>query len=190
MNMYELILNIIDQKGPTSIPSICEEVNRNPIFMQQRSKPVQLSQIKSVLTRKSDLFLVHNDVVSLLPEKELIELNVQTGGCGGPLRNVKVDFIKKDFTFFEWNFDPTKKLEYEPLLYGSMDEFKQEIYRLKIWNWDLNYEQEGIILDGMCWSISLETRTKTYKSQGLQTFPKEWARFCRALSKLTGKKFS
>ena len=163
MNMYELILNIIDQKGPTSIPSICEEVNRNPIFMQQRSKPVQLSQIKSVLTRKSDLFLVHN---------------------------VKVDFIKKDFTFFEWNFDPTKKLEYEPLLYGSMDEFKQEIYRLKIWNWDLNYEQEGIILDGMCWSISLETRTKTYKSQGLQTFPKEWARFCRALSKLTGKKFS
>jgi hypothetical protein len=190
MNMYELILNIIDQKGPTSIPSICEEVNRNPIFMQQRSKPVQLSQIKSVLTRKSDLFLVHNDVVSLLPEKELIELNVQTGGSGGPLRNVKVDFIKKDFTFFEWNFDPTKKLEYEPLLYGSMDEFKQEIYRLKIWNWDLNYEQEGIILDGMCWNIGLETKTKTYKSQGLQTFPKEWARFCRALSKLTGKKFS
>ena len=115
MNMYELILNIIDQKGPTSIPSICEEVNQNPIFMQQRNKPVQLSQIKSVITRKNDLFSVQDDVVSLLPEKELIELTVQAEGSEGQWLKVKVDFIKKDFTFFEWNFDPTKKLVYEPL---------------------------------------------------------------------------
>ena len=189
MNMYEIILKIIDQKGPSSIPSICEDVNHHPIYMQQRNKPVQLSQIKSVITRKNDLFSIQGDVVSLLPEKELMELTVQVEGSEGKWFKVEVNFIEKDFTFFEWNFAPTKKLAYEPFTNGSIDEFKQEIYRLKIWNWDLNYEQEGIILDGMCWKICLETKGKTYKSQGLQTFPKEWVRFCRVLSKLTGKNF-
>ena len=190
MNMYEIILKIIDQKGPSSIPSICDDVNQHPIYMQQRNKPVPLSQIKSVISRKNDLFSVQDNVVSLLPEKELMELTVQVERSEGQWLKVQVDFIKKDFTFFEWNFVPTKKLEYGPFTIGSIDEFKQEIYRLKIWNWDLNYEQEGIILDQICWKICLETKGKTYKSQGLQTFPKEWTKFCLALSKLTGKHFS
>ena len=190
MNMYEIILKIIDQKGPTSIPSICEDINHHSLYMQQRNKPVQLSQIKSVVTRKKDLFSVQNDVVSLLPEKELMKLTVQVEGFEGRSLKVQVDFTQKDFTFFEWNFDLTKKLEYEPLIHGSIDEFKQEVYHVKIWNWDLNYEQEGIILDGMCWKVCLETKGKTYKCQGLQVFPKGWARFCRALSNLIGKNFS
>ena len=100
-------------------------------------------------------------------------------------------YFKKDFTFFEWNFASNKEIRIWTVYnWKYRYEFKQEIYRLKIWNWDLNYEQEGIILDGMCWKICLETKGKTYKSQGLQTFPKEWARFCRILSKLTGKKLA
>ncbi len=190
MNMYEIILKIINQKGPTSIPSICEDINHDSIYMQHRNTPVQLSQIKSVITRKRDLFSVQDDVVSLLPEKELVKLTVQVESSEGRWLKVQVDFIKEDFTFFEWNFDSTKKLEYEPLIHGNIDEFKQALYHVKIWNWDLNYEQEGIIIDGMCWKICLETKGKTYKSQGLQTFPKEWTRFCRALSNLIGKKFS
>ena len=110
MNMYEIILKIIDQKGPSSIPSICEDVNQHPIYMQQRNKPVQLSQIKSVITRKNDLFSVQDDVVSLLPEKELMELTVQVERSEGKWLKVQVDFIKKDFTFFEWNFDSNKEI--------------------------------------------------------------------------------
>ena len=56
MNMYEIILSIIDQKGPASIPSICQQVNQDLIFMKERDKPVQQAQVKSVISRKSDLF--------------------------------------------------------------------------------------------------------------------------------------
>jgi hypothetical protein len=190
MNMYEIILSIIDQRGPASIPSICQQVNQDPIFMKKRDKPVQQAQVKSVISRKKDLFSVHNDVVSLLPEKHFISLTAEVGECQGPFFKVKVDFIKKTFIFFEINLDPSKQLEYQPVEPGSTDEFKQELYRLKIWNWDSNYEQDGIVLDGTCWSIRLETRAQIFRSEGLQSFPKEWTKLCRALSKLTGRKFA
>ena len=95
MNMYEVIVNIIEQKGPASIPSICQEVNQHPLYMQERDKPVQQSQVKSVISRKRDLFSVNNDVVSLLPEKEIMGLTVQSGYIGGPWLKLEVDFAKK-----------------------------------------------------------------------------------------------
>lgn len=188
--MYEIILSIIDQKGPTSIPSICQQVNQDFVFMKERDKPVQQAQVKSVISRKSDLFSVHNDVVSLLPEKHFISFTAEIGECQSPLLTVKVDFIKKTFIFFEINLDPSKQLEYTVVEPGSTDEFKRELYRLKIWDWDSNYEQGGIVLDGTCWSIRLETKAKIVRSEGLQTFPKEWTKLCRALTKLTGRKFA
>lgn len=190
MNMYEIILSILDQKGPTSIPSICQQVNQDPIFMKERDRPVQQRQVKSVISRKKDLFSVHNDMVSLLPEKHFISLTAEVGECGSPFFKVKVDFIKKTFIFFEINLDPSKQLEYKPVEPGSTDEFKQALYQLNIWDWDVNYEQDGIVLDGTCWSIRLETRAKIFRSEGLQSFPKEWTKLCRALTKLTGRKFA
>ena len=47
---------------------------------------------------------------------------------------------------------------------------------------------QEIVLDGTCWSITLETIGQTYKSEGLNVFPKEWAKFSKALTKLIGKK--
>lgn len=188
--MYEVILNILDQKGPATIPLICQEVNQHPIFMQERDKPVQPSAVKSVISRKSDLFTVNDDIVYLLPEKELIGLTACVGGFGGHWFKVEVDFMQKNFTFFEWNLDPLNRLGYELVEAGNIDDFKQEIYRLKIWDWNVNYQQDGIILDGTSWSILLETRAKIYKSEGLQEFPKNWSKFCRAVSILAGKKFA
>ena len=189
MNMYEVILNIIDQKGPVSIPSICQEINQNRIFMQERDKPVQPSQIKSAISRKRDLFYVENNIVSLLPEKELISLTVQISYGKGPWIKVDVDFIEKNFVFFEWNLEPVSNRKYEPIKAGSTDDFKHSIFRLKVWDWEINYDQEGIILDGINWAVRLETKAKVYKSDGLQDFPKDWTKFCQALRKLTGKKF-
>ncbi|KAA9025756.1 hypothetical protein [Niallia endozanthoxylica] len=187
MNMYEIILSYLDQAGHASIPSICQQVNNNPLFMKERKKPVRHTHIKSVISRKKDLFYVHNDMVSLLPERNLVSLTANIEKCGSPWFQVKVDFNYRHFIFFEMNLDPCEKLQYRPVVSGSTNEFKQEIYRLNIWDWEPNYDKAGIVLDGTSWSVKLETRSKTYKSEGLQCFPKEWTKFCCALTKLTGK---
>jgi hypothetical protein len=198
MNMYEVILNLIDKHGPASIPSICIEINQNAEYMQEREKPVQPSYIKSVISRKSDLFSYENDVVSLLPDKEFISLTVNVGACRGPWMKVDIDFIRNIFTCFEWNIEPVKigkkvsdpiDKRYDKIIPGNIDDFKHELYRLKIWDWNSSYEQEGIILDGINWSIWLETKAKVYKSEGFQKFPDNWTRFCKSLAKLTGKQF-
>nr|WP_295970599.1 hypothetical protein [uncultured Bacillus sp.] len=197
MNMYEIILNMIDKHGPVTIPSICIEINQNPEFIQKRKKPVQPSQIKSVINRKRDLFLLENEIVSLLPNKELLSLTFNMAVCRGPWVQVKVDFIKKVFTYFELNFESERtaktSIASNPKMYdiietGNIDDFKQELYRLKIWNWNSNYEQSGIILDGVNWSLRLETKAAVYKSEGYQCFPKNWFRFCHSLSMYIGKK--
>lgn len=190
MNMYEMILSYLDQTGPASIPSICQQINSDPQFMKERDKPVKQTHIKSVITRKRDLFYVHNDIVSLLPDRNIVSLTANVDKCGGPWLRVKVDFIHNNFIFFEMNLDPSQHLEYKPVAPGSTEEFKREIYRLNIWDWQAIYEKQGIVLDGTSWSICLETRSKIFKSEGLQCFPKGWAEFCRALTKLTGKDYT
>ena len=188
MNLYVLICSIIDRYGPTSILSICEKVNNHAQFMKERDKPVGQAQIKSVISRKKDLFAVHDDIVSLLPERVFVSMTAEIGACRGPWFKVKVDFVRKTFMVFGMNLDPANELDYQPIVAGSTDEFKHEIFKMKLWNWEPSYERQEIVLDGTCWSITLKTIGQTYKSEGLNVFPKEWAKFSKALSKLIGKK--
>jgi hypothetical protein len=187
LHLYEIVLYIIDQNGPAAIPSICEQINNQPNFMQNRKKFVQPAQIKSVISKKKDLFIVQNDVVSIRPEKNMVSLCIEIGKCFSPWYKIRVDFVRNNFIFFEMNLDTSNRLANDPIEAGNIDDFKQALFRMKIWNWEENYEPDGIVLDGTSWSVVLKTKGQTYRSNGLDLFPKEWTKFCRSLSKLTGK---
>lgn len=192
MHMYEVILKMIDKHGPVSIADICNKINENPLFILEKDKPVQAAQIKSAIRHKSELFTCENDVVSLLPDKEFISFVFNAGASKGPWVKVNVDFIKNIFTYFEWKAatehrDSNETIEDE-MFPGNVTEFKQVLYRLQIWNWNRSYEQEGIVLDGINWSLYLETKAKVYQMEGYQQFPDHWQRLCKALTELTGKK--
>lgn len=188
MNLDALIYSIIDQNGPTNIPSIYRKVNNQLLMSQGPTKQVRLVQIQAVIRRKDDVFMVHEGLVSIRPERVLMSMIAELETCRSPWVKVKVDFVKKTFTLLEINLDPKKPLDFQPLYAGSTDKFKSDIYPLNIWNWERCYERSEIVLDGICWSITLKTMTHTHKSKGLDLFPKEWPAFFQALTKLTGKK--
>lgn len=192
MNMYEVILNILDKKGPASIPSICQEMNQESFHLYKTDKPVQPSHIKSVISRKKDLFNIQDDSVFIHPEKEVQSLTVNISGNHGPCYRIQEDFLKNRFLFFEWNLDSktsSASKKKAPMISGDIETFKKELYLIKIWDWESDYQFQGIILDGTCWSVKLETKNKNYESKGLQCFPKQWAKFCRALTNLIGNDF-
>ncbi|WP_052427659.1 hypothetical protein [Neobacillus niacini] len=113
-------------------------------------------------------------------------------GFSGISYKVHVDFFRNRFTVFEWrnkdNLQPLTNLEQKSI--GSMEDFKREIYSMKIWEWKPSYlKAEGIILDGKYWSIKLNTIGKVYESKGIECFPPAWERFCQAVEKLTGTPF-
>jgi hypothetical protein len=187
MYMYEMILAILVKKGSASIPSICQEMN--DVYHKDNEKIVQPSQVKTSICRKKDLFKIKNELVFIDPEKDIQKVTVYLGFSSGPSLTIKIDFEKNQFTFFEWQLDPTN----DPInkfvpqrAIGDVNTFKNELYRIKPWEWEEDYESDGIVLDGTFWSVKLETKGKVYESEGLQSFPKEWNRLCFGLSKLTG----
>jgi hypothetical protein len=127
--------------------------------------------------------------VCVHPDKEARKLTVSISNNDGPSYLIRVDFIKNRFYFFEWNVgakEDTTNNSQVPLIAGDVETFKTDLYRLNLWNWEPDYHLTGIILDGTCWSVKLETMTKVYQSKGLENFPHQWPKFYQALTRLIG----
>src|SRR4051794_36750497 len=100
MNIYETIISILDEKGPLSIPLICQEVN--DLLVTERSNPILPSHIKSIVTRKKDLFREREGNISIAPEKIPYSITAILDNDEGINYQLNVDFINKSFLFFEW----------------------------------------------------------------------------------------
>ncbi|MFE8699539.1 hypothetical protein ACFYKX_02755 [Cytobacillus sp. FJAT-54145] len=187
MNMYEKILTIIEKNGPVSFSSICNEINDSQGYENNQEKPIKIAQVKSAVSRKKDLFSVDDNIVSIRQEKELVSLTASIGGFPGPTHLIRVDFINEVFYFFEWCIDCKVSEKQKRLVtMGSVEQFKKEIYKMKIWDWKRNYQLDHLVLDGTSWNVKLKTKSKVYESEGLESFPSEWTKFSRAINKLTG----
>lgn len=191
MKVFEVIISILEDKGPLSIPEICSEVNRRVI--SYRDKPLLPSHVKSIINRKRDFFLFQEENISINPEKQPSFLVATLDGDQGICYQVNVNFSKNRFTFFEWR-NTTNKEELNPFLPkkpGNLEDFKKELFNLNIWDWEPLYTRtEGITLGDHNWTVKLVTKGKIYRSEGTDYFPAEWGRFCKSIEKLTGSRFS
>ncbi|WML44952.1 hypothetical protein [Neobacillus sp. PS3-40] len=190
MKVFETIISILEDKGPMPIPAICTEVNR--MLITYREKPFLPSQIKSIVSRKKDLFRIQEGNISIQPDKHPFLLVAILDGDDGISYQVNVNFVQKRFTFFEWRRigDSKSNSDFPPKNPGDLDEFKREIFTMKLWEWMPSYgKEEGITLGKTNWMIKFKTKSKTYVCEGTDCFPKNWGKFCKAVEKLTGSTF-
>lgn len=187
MNVYEAIIIILEKKGPATIPSIWEEITKLP---SKGEAFINASHLKSIIGLKKEWFMINGDLVSLRPERDLVKLTFKQSGYPGPEVKISVDFKRNTFVFLEWYYDrqtdATNLPHFKP---GSVCDFKNTLYSLHIWDWEKDYQSDGIVVDGISWSIVLETKGAVYRTEGLDSFPKEWKRFYRTLNQLTGVRF-
>jgi hypothetical protein len=190
VNIYETIISILDEKGPLSIPLICQEVNEQ--LVTDRSNPILPSHIQSIVTRKKDLFLVREGNISIAPDKHPYSITAILERDEGISYQLNVDFIKRSFSFFEWKNIGHQKGSLSPQTrrIGNIDEFKREIMGLKIWEWESYYGSEaGITLGKTNWTIKLNTKSKTYVFEGTDCYPEKWTEFCQSIEKMAGLSF-
>lgn len=190
MRVYETIISILEEKGPLPIPAICNEVNQ--VLVTNREKPILPEHIKSIVTRKKDLFRVNGGRISIHPDKYPFSLIATLECFAGISCQVRVNFVKNRFAALEWrnkeNWRPFS--DFHATAPGDLEEFKRELYTMNIWDWRQTYRNEdGIILEGKYWSVKLITKGKIYESEGTESYPKNWAQFCKAVEKLTGSPF-
>jgi hypothetical protein len=191
MKMYEAILDILEKKGNATIRVICQEMSeQDHSIVSERQDMVEPSYIKTLVSSNNELFLVKDDLVSIRPDKEPVMMTVVLHGYPGPEMRVRIDFKRNTFTYFEWHLDSKASGPLKVGTFGSVEDFKKKLYPLKLWEWEEDYQTEGIVVDGTSWSVKLKTKGKTYESRGLDSFPNQWKEFCKAVSVLVGKKFS
>ncbi|WP_226676806.1 hypothetical protein [Mesobacillus jeotgali] len=191
MKMYEAILDILEKKGNATIPVICQEMSEEDhSIVSERQYLVEPSYIQTLVSSNNELFLVKDDIVSIRPDKEPVMMTVVLHGYPGPEMRVRIDFKRNTFTYFEWHLDSKASEPLKVGRFGSVEDFKKKLYPLKLWKWEEDYQTEGIVVDGTSWSVKLKTKGKTYESRGLDSFPNQWKKFCKAVSILVGKEFS
>ena len=191
MEMCEAILDILVKKGNATIPVICQEMSeQDQKVMSENKDIVEPSYIKTLVSSNDELFLIKDDIVSIRPDKEPLLMTVVLHGYPGPEMRVRIDFKRNTFTYFEWHLDSKASGPLKVRTFGSVEDFKKKLYPLKLWEWDEDYQTDGIVVDGTSWSVKLKTKGRTYESRGLDSFPKHWREFCQAVSVLVGKQFS
>lgn len=190
MTMDEIIFDILEKNGPISLPALCRQINQMRQF-KDIAYPVDISQIRTIISRKADLFSVKDDLVSIRREMDFLSLSFKISTCNDPSYTVYVDFKRNSFfvleSFFTLEMNGRRQ---RTVPIGSVEEFKKKLLQLKLWNWEKDYQPETLVLGGTTWSVKLQTKGLTFASKGLQSFPKEWDRFIKALSQLTGICFS
>jgi hypothetical protein len=190
MKMYEAILDILGKKGNATIPVICQEMSEQNVIISHTQDMLEPSYIKTLVSSNKELFLVNDDIVSIRPDKEPVMMTVVLHGYPGPEMRVGIDFKRNIFTYFEWHLDSKASQPLKIGTFGSVEDFKKKLYPLRLWEWEEDYQTDGIVVDGTSWSVKLKTKGRTYESRGLDSFPKHWKEFCHAVSILVGKKFS
>ncbi|MFT8321292.1 MAG: hypothetical protein ABF649_10330 [Bacillus sp. (in: firmicutes)] len=180
MSMYEKILDILERKGPATISSIYDELNNDCSDGFNENAYVQLSSIKSAISRKKDLFLVENNVVSILPEKQITQLVIEFQEQTNNWYKFIIDFIQETYIFQEWHRAPKQKSSSGGNIVIGNDflSLKKEIYKLKIWDLTSNELDEPLNK----WTVTLKTVEKEYKIIGIDEKEKNWKRIEKVIS--------
>lgn len=189
MKIYETILDILETQGPTTIPLICQEISKRTNVSSMPAPELAQSFIKALILRKAEIFSLRDGIVSIRPERDPDMLVAVYHAYPGPELRVNVNFKRKTFTYFEWHLDSNTSKPLKITLPGKIDDFKKELYLLKIWDWKEDYQSEGIIVDGNSWSVRLVTKGFIYESGGLNDYPANWKEFIQAISSLIGIQF-
>jgi len=180
-NMYERIIEVLEENGPIPISTIYEKMVSSAKNSAVTDKEIQLSSVKSVISRKKDLFSVHNNIVSINPEKEIsqITLDVKRGNRSYRL---KIDFLFEIYHLQSWSFfsdnqgfTPKKIL----FPYFSYTDMKKDLYKLKIWDWD---SDEGVYGRESLYTIQLKTTKSSYVHSYTEMKAKEWKKITKVIS--------
>ena len=163
MKVYETIISILEKKGHYhfllfvwKLIRFLKYIRRNRLSLHKFN---QLSQEKGIyLQLKAGKISIH-------PDKYPFSLIATMEEYSGVSNQVRVNFMKKRFIFLEWrnkdNIQPFA--DYPPKFHGSLEDFKREIYSMKIWEWEPAYRN---VRRYCSWRKVLVCKIK-YQRQGL-----------------------
>jgi hypothetical protein len=122
------------------------------------------------------------------PYDRIKKIDAYAGGYPGPYFRLKINLVTmevdNDSTSVEYIYEgATPSLTPE-----DIEWFRSELYKCDFANWAEEYVECGVC-DGTHWSIRIEYDTHCEIKKGDNHYPPKWAKFCKAISKLTHSEF-
>lgn len=84
----------------------------------------------------------------------------------------------------EASADPAPPVEPDepPLLIDvNWSELKAAIDEINVWEWEKNYQPDGVIMDGTSWSLNIQWDGRSVKSGGNNAYPERFKDFLGAV---------
>ena len=120
--------------------------------------------------------------------RRLKAIKASVGGGLGGCYNVDVDLVGLNSTWSCLGGEQDEKTICKTISVATAKKFVNQLKLLNLLNWKAHYIEPDIC-DGTHWSIEIITDGRTFRKAGDNQFPKEWDRFCKAITKLTNKVF-
>lgn len=114
-------------------------------------------------------------------------IKASVGGYFGGYYDVTVDLNNLQTT---WSFNEgeTQKTSKRSIQVSTLQAFIEKLKMVNLLNWKANYTEVGVC-DGTHWSVEIFTAERTIKKYGDNMFPLEWEPFCKAIGRITNRKF-
>ncbi|PLR98809.1 hypothetical protein CVD19_04015 [Bacillus sp. T33-2] len=104
-----------------TLPSICQDVNKYSYKLKETYNPIEISRIKSAISRQHELIAIQGDIVSILPDREPVSIMAGLNRYPGPEIRVHIDFSRQRFVIFEWHLDIKPKQPAKNIRAGSIE---------------------------------------------------------------------
>lgn len=117
---------------------------------------------------------------------KIIGFNLSFEGYFQGFYEIKIDFNLKRVTYSHSleQREPSRKNVSPELL----DEFIEALKDINFLNWRSRYVDPDV-LDGCEWEIEIIREGRNLRKYGINSYPGGWENFCKAIEKISGKKF-
>lgn len=114
-------------------------------------------------------------------------IKASVGGYFGGYYDVTIDLNNLQTT---WSFNEgeTQKTSKRSIQVSTLQDFIEKLKMVNLLNWKAKYTEVGVC-DGTHWSVEIFTVERTIKKYGDNRFPQEWELFCKAIGRITNRKF-
>ena len=114
-------------------------------------------------------------------------IRASVGGYFGGYYDVTVDFDNLQ-TIWSFNEGEAQKTSKRSIKVSTLQAFIEKLKMVNLLNWKAKYTEAGVC-DGTHWSVEIVTVERTIKKYGDNMFPLEWELFCKAIGRITNRKF-
>jgi len=122
--------------------------------------------------------------------QNIVKIESNIGGYPGNCYGIEIDFEKQRAVYEQYGcgYDQEKH-EVIGLSLSDLEEFMDELCRIKVFNWKNIYKSDEPLDGGSHWWVRVKTDRCTIKSQGSNDYPSYWRDFCKSIERLTSRTY-